>query len=39
MGESYLIRPEPGHARLTRAVVGVDHEGGAPSCAWSRSVR
>jgi FdhD protein len=26
MGESYLIRPEPGHARLTRAVVGVDHE-------------
>jgi FdhD protein len=27
MGESYLIRPEPGHARLTRAVVGVDHEG------------
>jgi FdhD protein len=27
MGESYLIRPEPGHARLTRAVTGVDHEG------------
>lgn len=27
MADSYLIRPEPGHHRLTRAVTGVDHEG------------